>query len=182
MKTQEKDPYSVPILSLGVESGSKVAQGFGSGSTYLPYHITIAMQGNILVVKSKSDLCHQAELKALQGVQRIKYLTQAGVEELFELDSLKGGVMSAEPSGSKPRLRSRSVVGSDGFGDGAMIEPLPDVTEAGSAAFKSFKQRFIFIYKFSGIGIICSNSEKKLFNTKIIGGQILYIAFSLKNL
>ena len=66
---------------------------------------------------------------------------------MFEFDSLKGGVMSAEPSGSKPRLRSRSVVGSDGFGDGAMMDSPPEVTEAGSAAFKSFKQRIIFKIK-----------------------------------
>ena len=39
------------------------------------------------------------------------YLTYAGVDWL-ELDSLNGGVTSAEPSGSKPRFREDS----DGFG------------------------------------------------------------------
>ena len=50
----------------------------------------------------------------------IFYLTYAGVE-LFEFDSLKGGVISAEPSGSKPRSLGSNPVVSDGFGDGAII-------------------------------------------------------------
>ena len=88
---------------------------------------------------------------------------------MFELDSLKGGVMSAEPSGSKPRLRSRSVVGSDGFGDGAMIEPLPDVTEAGRAAFKSFKQRLFLFMNSLESGSFVQIVKKNYFIQKIIG-------------
>ena len=67
----------------------------------------------------------------------------------MELDSLKGGVMSADPSGSNPRLRSMSV-GSDGLGEGAI-----PVTEAGRAAFKSCKG---FISQPS----ICTTSEVKV--------------------
>jgi len=50
----------------------------------------------------------------------LRYLTYAGVE-LLELDSLNGGVISAEPSGSNPRSLVSNPAVSDGFGDGDII-------------------------------------------------------------